>query len=136
MKKKLTLLLIIVTAICIGGCSSPDKASAKRVVRQFIEGLYARDENAITQVAPFFNDIEKNQKENLYKNIDKFDSWNIDLVQKKNKNATVMVTFTDNNSETQLRFPLKAKGDSWIIREKISFTTTIDFIPAESESES
>lgn len=112
-------------------CSSPGKEAAGDVVGTFIEGLYARDTEAVLQVAPFFGEIGQSQREQLYKNIATYQSWNIEAVQIKGSSAIVSVQFSKPDSQVQMQFPLEAKNNSWVIQETISFSTTIDIIPAE-----
>ena len=130
MSKKLLFTVIITTAIC-AACAAPGTQAAKKTVSRFVEGLYAQDAEAIGDVAPFFDKIKDAQKEQLYQNIRAYDSWNIEAVQVKGRSAVVIVEFSNSDQNLQLQFPLKAQNDSWIIQEKISFSTTIDVIPAE-----
>lgn len=82
-------------------------------------------------MAPFFGEIPHSQKEQLFKNLETYDSWSIETVQIKGSSAVVLVEFSKPNAQVQMQFPLKSKDDAWVIQETISFSTTIDIIPAE-----
>ena len=130
MSKKL-LFITIITVILCAACSTPGKSAAEKTVSRFVEGLYAQDAEAIREAAPFFTQIDENQKQQLYQNIRAYDSWNIEAVQVKGRSAIVIVEFSSPEKNLQMQFPLKAQNDSWVIQEKFSFSTTIDVIPAE-----
>ena len=130
MSKKLLFITIIALVVC-AACSSPGKSAAEKTVSRFVEGLYAQDAEAIRDTAPFFFFFDKAQKQQLYQNIRAYDSWNIEAVQVKGRSAIVIVKFSSLEKNLQMQFPLEAQNDSWVIQEKISFSTTIDVIPAE-----
>lgn len=130
MSKKLLFITIIILILC-AACSSPGKSAAENTVSQFVEGLYAQDAEAIRDAAPFFDEIDDAQKQQLYQNIRAYESWNIEAVQVKGRSAIVIVEFSKPDKNLQMQFPLEAQNDSWVIQEKISFSTTIDVIPAE-----
>lgn len=130
MCKKFISISIAVLVTCLA-CSSPGKEAARNAVGTFVDGLYARDTDSVLQVAPFFGDIAQSEKEQLYKNIATYNSWEIVAVQIKGSSAIISVKFSKPDSQVQMQFPLEAKNDSWVIQETISFSTTIDVIPAE-----
>ncbi|MFW6208422.1 MAG: hypothetical protein ACOC7X_06915 [Spirochaetota bacterium] len=130
MSKKLLFIIIIVVVLC-AACSSPGESAAKKTVRRFVEGLYTQDADAIREAAPFYTEIDDDQKQQLYQNIRAYDSWNIEAVQVKGRSAVVIVEFSNPDENLQMQFPLEAQNNSWVIKEKISFSTTIDVIPAE-----
>ena len=130
MYKKFIFISIIVLSVWVS-CASPDKDTARNVVSTFVEGLYAQDTDAVLQVAPFFGEIPQSQKEQLYKNLQSYEEWSIEAVQIKGNSALVLVEFTKPDADVQMQFPLKAEDGTWVIQETISFSTTIDIIPAE-----
>lgn len=123
-------IIILFIAIC-GACASPGKDTAERTVNRFIEGLYAKDVDAVVQAAPFFGEIEEKQKQKLYDTVQSFDSWEIENVKVKGSTAIVLVEFSKSDRQVQMQFPLEVRKDSWVIQETLSFSTTIDIIPAE-----
>ncbi|GEM_PF-6771997 len=130
MSTKPIFIIILGIAICVA-CASPGKDSAERTVNRFIEGLYAKDADTVGRAAPFFGEIEEKQKQQLYDTVQTFDSWEIENVKVKGSSAIVLVEFSKSDSQVQMQFPLKARKDSWVIQETLSFSTTIDIIPAE-----
>ncbi len=116
--------------LCVA-CSSPGKEAASNTVTRFIEGLYAQDAETVRQAAPFFEEIDPAQKQQLYQNVQSYDAWKVEAVQVKGSSAVVIVEFSKPEKQIQMQFPLRAQDDAWVIQEKISFSTTIDVIPAE-----
>lgn len=125
------IFLIIITLLLVFSCSSPGRSAAEDVVQQFVEGLYAGDAESIRRAAPFFEELPQQQREQLYDNIEQFSAWHIKSVQINGGSATVLVEFSTEEASLQMQFPLKAQDDSWRIQETISYSSTIDFIPAE-----
>ncbi len=101
------------------------------MVQQFVEGLYAGDADSVSGAAPFFDELPQQQREQLYDQIGQFTSWNIKTVQIKGSSAAVLVEFSNEEATLQMQFPLKAQDDSWRVQETISYSSTIDVIPAE-----
>jgi hypothetical protein len=128
-KKNITLSII--TLLLVFSCSSPGRSAAENVVQQFVEGLYAGDADSIRRAAPFFDELPQQQRQQLYDNIEQFSSWDVKTVQINGRSATVLVEFSSEKANLQMQFPLKAQDDSWRIQETISYSATIDFIPAE-----
>jgi len=100
-------------------------------VQQFVKGLYFRDAESIERAAPFFDELPQQQREQLYDHIEQFSAWDINSVQINGRSATVLVEFSNEEASLQMQFPLKAQDDSWRGQETISYSSTIDFIPAE-----
>lgn len=130
MSKQLLFLSIVCLAVCTA-CASPGKDAARDTVTRFIEGLYTQDAEAVSRTAPFFDELDAAQKQSLYENIRGYEAWDVEAVQIKGSNAIVIVEFSNPEKQIQIQFPLHAQDDSWVIRERISFSTTIDVIPAE-----
>lgn len=130
MSKKIITLPIIALLLVVS-CASPGRSAAENVVQQFVEGLYAGDAESIRRTAPFFEDLPQQQREQLYESIEQFSSWEIKTVQINGRSATVLVEFSNEETTLQMQFPLKAQDDSWRIQETISYSSTIEFIPAE-----
>jgi len=125
------ITLSIIALMLLFSCSSPGRSAAEDVVQQFVEGLYARDAESIRRTAPFFDELPQQQREQLYDSIEQFPAWDINSVQINGRSATVLVEFSKEEASLQMQFPLKAQDDSWRVQETISYSSTIDFIPAE-----
>jgi len=130
MQKRLIYLFITIFVIS-ASCTSPGEEKAAELVTRFIEGLYSRDVESVRQAAPFFAGLEEDQREKLYESVRENDSWELKTVEVKGRKAVVIVEFSQADSTVQMQFPLEARDGSWHIQEMISFSTTIDFIPAE-----
>jgi len=125
------ITLSVITLMLIISCSSPGRSAAEDVVQQFVEGLYARDAELIRRAAPFFDELPQQQREQLYDNTEQFADWDIKSVQINGRSGTVHVASSNEEASLQMQFPLKAQDDSWRVQETISYSSTIDFIPAE-----
>ena len=125
------ITLSVITLMLIISCSSPGRSAAEDVVQQFVEGLYFRDAESIERAAPFFDELPQQQREQLYDHIEQFSAWDINSVQINGRSATVHVAFSNEEASLRMQFPLKAQDDSWRVQETISYSSTIDFIPAE-----
>ncbi|MDZ7793942.1 MAG: hypothetical protein U5P10_09705 [Spirochaetia bacterium] len=123
--------LSIITFLLVFSCASPGRSAAENVVQQFVDGLYAGDAESIRRAAPFFDELPQQQREQLYDHIGQFSTYDIKTVQINGRSATVLVEFSNKETSLQMQFPLKAQDDSWRVQETISYSATIDFIPAE-----
>lgn len=131
MQKKLIYLCITIFMI-FASCSTPGEEKAAELVTRFIQGLYIQDEEAVQQAAPFFAELEEGQREKLYDSVREYNSWELKTVEVKGRKAVAVVEFSKPDAnKVQMQFPLEARDGSWHIQEMISFSTTIDFIPAE-----
>ena len=54
-------------------------------------------------------------------------------MQVQRHQARVTVRFSSEEREVDMVFPLEASDGTWHIQEQITFSTTIDIIPAEPQ---
>ncbi len=131
MQKKLVYLFISIFVI-FASCTHPGEEKAAEVVVRFVEAFYSQDEESVQQTAPFFAELEEGKKEELYKSFREYNTWELKTVEVNGRKAVAVVEFSKpDGNKVQMQFPLEARDGSWRIQEMVSFSTTIDFIPAE-----
>ena len=121
---------IVITALLFS-CGSPGEQNARETVEEFITALRAGDFDALEEIAPFIAGLEEERRRELADHIDQFAEWNITDTEVHRSSARVRVEFRDGSRSTAIVFPLRSEDQKWIIEEMISFSTTIDVIPAE-----
>lgn len=139
MKKITSLILILIGffLFVLTSCGNPGELSAEATVEDFIQALYSRDPGQLQEHAPFFAELGVEAKEELFDSVQDFSNWEIKSVRVEGKKAEVLVQFYSADKNLRIQFPLRAEGGKWKIQNRISTSTTIDFIPAEtSKSES
>ena len=131
----LKTILLFSTALLLSaltlGCENPGEKEARLTVERFIAAMIDEDPETAGTYAPFVQELEEKKIERLYREFQSYENWRIKDFEAGGSRAEVPVEFRSDEKSIVIRFPLEAKGDSWRIRDRISFSTTIDFIPAE-----
>lgn len=124
-------IILSILVLTLFACSSPSSGGAKKVVEQFLTGLQDRDEERIVEAAPFYADLEENQRQALKDIFSQNLDWTIHSIKQQGRTAQLVVSLKLEKNTLDMVLPLEFEQDNWKIQEEFSFTRSLDFIPSK-----
>ena len=67
----------------------------------------------------------------IFNAVSEFSHWSIDEVTRDGDSAAVRLILTAEERTARIVVPLSLEDGEWIVDERISVTTTLDFVPLE-----
>lgn len=97
-----------------------------------MRALFAGDTERVAEVAPALAaaggpaDLEA-----IFAAVAEFTEWSIEDVSRDGSSAVATVTLSAEEQTARIIVPLRLEDGRWLVEERISVTTTLDFVPLE-----
>jgi len=131
MKYIRTIFILTGLIIFSASCTAGDHAEAEETVNTFIRALHSGNRTEAAAAAPFIDELTDEQMKRLQQAVQPYEKWEITEKVYKNRTAVFTLRFSSPSGSVNIQFPLAYRNNQWEIQEALTFSATIDVIPAE-----
>ena len=132
------VVVLLLSVALLFSCASSDTGPPRSAAEEFMRALFAGDADAVAEVAPTLpggagDGSRSAHLQAIFEAVAKFSDWTIGDMSRDGDSAVATVTLTADERTARIIVPLSLEDGEWLVSEQISVTTTLDFVPLESQ---
>lgn len=129
-------VVLVLMVMLLVSCSSRDTGPPRAAAEELMRALFAGDAAAVADVAPALDPgapgaTGSTDLDAIFDAVGDFSDWSIDEVSRDGDSAVARVTLTAEERTAEIVLPLSLEDGAWLVDERISVSTTLDFVPLE-----
>jgi hypothetical protein len=116
----------------LGSCTPADTGPPRTAAEELMRALCVGDSDRVAEVAPALAAAGGHADlEAIFAAVAEFTDWSIEEVSRDGARAVATVTLSAEGQTARIIVPLRLEDGRWLVEERISVTTTLDFVPLE-----